>query len=175
MYSAQITGSEFGSVGSKLKAVGKGIVSVGNKVGKGAYSVADTTKGLAIASAMCKLSNPNKEAAAKAAGVAPAKIHQFCQAAHDKDYVTLALLLPEMLRILDKSPRLKEQSIDAEAALFKKQAKPGLPLWAKIALGAGGAVAVVGIIVAVTRRPSGARVVYASRPALAPAPAAAAA
>jgi len=175
MYSAQIMGSGFGSVGSKLKAgvkaVGKGLKAVG----KAAYSVADTTKGLAVASAMCKLSNPNKDAAAKAAGVAPAKIHQFCQAAKDKDYATLALLLPEMLKILNKSPKLKEQSIDDEAAAFKKKAKPGMPLWAKIALGAGGGLLAIGIIVKIAR-PSGggSRVIYtAPRQALAPAPAAA--
>lgn len=175
MYSAQMTGSEFGSVGSKLKAVGKGLVSAGKAVGKGVVSIASTTKGLAVASAMCKLSNANKEQAAKAAGVDVQKIHRFCQAAHDKDYVTLAILLPDMLHILDKSPKLRADSIDAEAAAFQKRAKPGMPLWAKIALGAGGGLLVIGIIVKIAKPSGGTRVVYAQRPAALPAPAAAAA
>ena len=126
--------------------------------------------GLGTAVGLCTMRPETRAAAVRLTpGASAASIYQFCAAYNKspKDYVTLALLTPDMLKIWKKAQEAPKQPTytytpPPPPPLKKKEA---LPLWALLALGAGGVVVVGGTLAMLTRRK---RVIMVRRSAAAP-------
>jgi hypothetical protein len=178
MYAAQISGGDFGAfnpftaVKKAVVATGKGIATVAKKTASVVVSAAVAGKGVGAAIALCKMPYAQRLTIAKAAGVDTSKLDQICAAAAARNYALLAVLTPDILKLMSKAPASVQN--DAAANIpdqFKVgPKKAGLETWQKVLIGVGGLVVVGGAISFLTRPSS--RVVVREVRTVAPAVAA---
>lgn len=166
MYAAQISG-DLGL--NPLTAIKKGVTTVAKTAVSAVKITASASKGAAAAYALCKMPYASRLTLAKAAGVDTAKLDMICTAAQKRDYATLAVLTPDILKLLSKAPK----SVQDDAATnvpeeFKPgKKKAGLKPWQWAAIIGGGVVVAGGAIALLTRPRAPARAAAPAAPAAA--------
>lgn len=177
MYAAQISGGDLGfnpltAVKKAVVATGKGIATAAKKTASAVVTATVAGKGVGAAIALCKMPYAQRLTLAKAAGVDTAKLDQICAAAQAKNYALLAVMTPDILKLMSKAPASVQADANANIPdQFKVgPKKPGLETWQKVLIGVG-AVAVVGGAISLLTRPSS-RVVVREVRTVAPAVAA---